>query len=172
MVSKNRSGVGIELAKTKFFDRDIFAATDKAKAKSLAKFGAYVRNDAKKSMKSVRGRVRTVRSGPRKGQKERHYKPAAAGTPPHSIEGFLKRFLFFVYEKEQSNVIIGPVILPNKSRKGKPVPGLHEHGGTQLVRFGKSKRTVTAKYPKRPYMRPAGERNLRKLGDLFRDSIR
>ena len=172
MVSRNRPSVGIELAKTKFFDRDIFAATNKAKAKALSKFGAYVRSDAKKSMKSVRGRVRTVRSGPRKGQKERYYKPAAAGSPPHAIEGLLKKFLFFVYEKDRDSVVIGPAALSNKSRRGDPVPGLHEHGGTQLVKSGRSKRTFIASYPKRPYMKPAGERNVRKLGDLFRDAIR
>lgn len=171
-MANSRSGVGIELAKTKFFDREIATATDRAKLKALSKFGSYVRSDAKKSMKSSRGRLKVIRSGPRKGKNTRVFKPSPAGTPPRSIEGTLKRFLFFVYEKEQSNVIIGPVLLPNKSHRGDPIPGLHEHGGMQLVRFGTARKMVVANYRPRPYMKPAGEKNLRKLGDLFRDAIK
>ena len=165
MVAKNNF-VGIAQAKMQFFDRQIFSAAERAEKRVLSRFGAYVRNDAKKSMRSSRGRIVTTRTG----RQRRVFKPSKPGKPPKSIEGLLRRFVYYAYDKYKGTVVAGPTILPNKSRHGVPIPGLHEHGGTQVVRFGKKQ--VVAKYPARPYMRPAGEKNTKKLGQLWKDAIK
>jgi len=158
--------------KTRFFrDLDkIQNATERAAKRSLSRFGAFVRTRARSSMR-------------------RRKKASAAGQPPSAHVGLIKQFLFFAYEPRDKNVVIGPALLGGKSRSGQTVPELQEYGGETQVQEaqlsgdlwvgqgrvkidGRPVRLRRAKYPERPYMRPAWEAELPKAPGMFKDSIR
>ena len=91
---------------------------DRATRKVLSKFGAFVRQTAKRSI-----RKRKSASPP--------------GSPPSSHIGLLKRFIWFGYEPNKRSVVIGPARLsirssvwmpceistPPPSRANEPRPG-------------------------------------------------
>jgi len=136
-------------AKRAFFDApQVLAATTAAERRVLSRFGAYVRQRARTSIRSRAG-------------------TSTPGMPPFSHTGLLKRFLFFAYDTSRRSVVIGPVRLDG--RTGEALP-LLEHGGTtQRPRPG---RVDPSTYTPRPFMRPAFQRELSKLPPLWRDSIR
>lgn len=75
-----------------FDDKAILRAVDKGTRKALSKWGAYVRSDARRSL--------------RKATKK---KPASRpGEPPRIHTGELKRFLFFAYDLGTKSVVVGP----------------------------------------------------------------
>jgi phage gpG-like protein len=128
-----------------FFDRaKIKQKVDARTRKVLSKFGAFVRQT---SRRSIRKRKRSSRPG----------------HPPSSHIGTLKRFIFFGYDEHHRSVIIGPVIAPGK--KGK-APATLEYGG----RVALPKKNV--KIEARPYMNPAFEKELPKVPGLWADSIK
>ena len=137
-----------------FFDRKaVKNAVDRGKRKVLSKFGAFVRQRAKTS---IRKRKRT----------------SAPGQPPSSHTGLLKKFIFFAYDRERDSVVIGPERLNQKT--GDAPPAL-EHGGRSRVTSGSRRgkrmvRTVTIR--QRPYMGPAFEKEKEGLPKLWKDSIR
>ena len=88
------------------------------------------------------------------------------GMPPSSHTGLLKRNIFFLYEPQQSGVVIGPTLLG----KGTDAPRLLEHGGSATRR--KRKRRVRVTYQPRPFMGPAFEQEKPKLPKMWRDSVR
>lgn len=72
------------------FDRDgLVARVAKASVEILRRMGAYVRTVARRKVKTSE-------------------RPSAAGTPPHSRTGALKRGILFGVEKRQQSVVIGP----------------------------------------------------------------
>jgi ribosomal 50S subunit-associated protein YjgA (DUF615 family) len=76
--------------KSSFFDRKIVIdAMDRAARNVLSKFGAFVRQRAKSSIR----------------QRKRASDP---GKPPSSHTGVLKDFIFFGYEADRQSVVIGP----------------------------------------------------------------
>lgn len=139
--------ISVDKAKGLFFDRaKVLSALDRAEARFMSRFGAFVRSDARRSM-------RKSKSG----------KPSKPGRPPKAHSGELKRFLFFVYDRRNHDVVIGPIRLP---RTRYAVPGIQEFGGVVTRKDGS-----TAVYPERPYMRPALKKNLSRVREL-RNSIR
>ena len=141
-------GVTIDQAKGMFFDRKaVTSAVDRAERRVLSRFGAFVRRGARSSIR-------------------RRKRVSEPGQPPSSHTGLLKRNIFFLYEPQRSNVIIGPVLLG----KGTDAPRLLEHGG--VVTRRKRKRRVRVKYKPRPFMGPAFEREKPKLPKMWRDSVR
>ena len=121
---------------------------DRATRKVLSKFGAFVRQTAKRSI-----RKRKAASPP--------------GSPPSSHTGLLRRFIWFGYEPGKRSVVIGPARLSDKGRG--EAPSLLEYGGsTTLKRQGKRRRT---RIRARPFMGPAFEKESTKLPALWRDSI-
>jgi hypothetical protein len=162
----------ISEAKGLFFDSPkVIAATDAAERKVLSRFGSFVR--------------RTARSSLRKRKK-----PSEPGQPPSSHAGLVKQFLFFVWDPATRKVVIGPAQL------NKPDPRvleLLEKGGMAARRFrvireekGKGKRKrqvvkvvtsktaqpVNVRYQPRPFMAPALEKELPKLPEMFKDSVK
>jgi len=128
-----------------FFDRrEIQRRVDAANRKRLSKFGAFVRQTARKSIRTRKGKS----------------KP---GNPPFSHTGVLKRFLFFGYDANRRSVVIGPVFVSGKSGKA---PRIIEHGGTVTLPTG------TANIQPRPFMQPAFEKELPRARDMWRDSVR
>ncbi len=141
-------GMRLQQAKGLFFDRlAVTNAADRAERKVLSKFGAFVRQTARTSI-----RKRKSISEP--------------GQPPSSHTGLLKRNIFFVFSSETQSVVIGPILLNQRT----DAPRLLEHGDT-VVRQRRAKR-VRMKYRPRPFMGPAFEREQQKLPDLWRNSIR
>jgi hypothetical protein len=94
--------------KTLFFDRArVGKAVDAATIKGLRQFGALTRTIARRSMK-------------------KRNKPSEPGTPPSVRKGTLKKLLFFVLDRKNKNVIVGPT--PFKGPIG-VVPPILEYGG-------------------------------------------
>ena len=142
--------IGMKLAQAKglFFDRQVVTnSADRAQRKVLSKFGAFVRQTARTSI-----RKRKSISEP--------------GQPPSSHTGLLKRNIFFVFSPETRSVVIGPILLNKQS----DAPRLLEHGDT-VVRKRRTKR-VRLKYRARPFMGPAFEREQQKLPALWRNSVK
>jgi hypothetical protein len=142
--------IGIKLsdAKRLFFDRAaVTSAADRGTRKVFSKFGAFVRQTAKTSI-----RKRKAVSEP--------------GQPPSSHTGLLKRNIFFVFSPETRSVVIGPILLNQRT----DAPRLLEHGDT-VVRKKRTKR-VRMKYRARPYMGPAFDREQQKLPALWRNSVK
>ena len=141
-------GMRINQVKGLFFDAPaVMNAVERAERQVLSRFGAFVRRGARSSI-----RKRKAISG--------------AGSPPSSHVGLLKRHIFFIYDRQKSSVVIGPILL----NKGTDAPELLEHGG-QVVRRRKNKR-VRMTYSPRPFMGPAFEREQPKLPAMWRDSVR
>lgn len=100
---------GFREFKAGFFDREkVQDAVEAGRRKALSKFGSFVRQRAKSSI-----RKRKAISAP--------------GMPPSSHEGSL-RLIFFAYDKETQSEVIGPV----KFKRGR-APDVLEHGGVSTV---------------------------------------
>ena len=138
--------VDFKLAKTMFFDRaKIKKKVDARTRKVLSKFGAFVRQTSRKSIRKRKG-------------------TSKPGRPPFSHTGVLKKFLFFGYDSDRRSVVIGPVIVPGKAGKA---PATLEHGGKVSLPFGNK-----AEIAPRPFMQPAFESELKNVPKLWADSIR
>jgi len=137
-----------------FFDRKaVKDAVDRGKRKVLSKFGAFVRQRAKTSIR----------------KRKRMSQP---GQPPSSHAGLLKKFIFFAYDKGRNSVVIGPERLNQKT--GDAPPAL-EYGGRSRVTGGgrRRKRVVrVVTIRPRPYMGPAFEKEKENLPKLWRDSVK
>ena len=141
-------GMKINQAKGLFFDRTaVTGAAERAERKILSRFGAFVRCGARSSIR-------------------RRKSVSQPGSPPTSHTGLLKRNIFFVYEPQRSNVVIGPILL----NKATDAPALLEHGGNVTRR--RRKKRVRRTYRPRPFMGPAFEREKPKLPQMWRDSVR
>jgi len=161
-------------AKKNFFDRALVqSAVDAAALRAMARFGAYVRTAARRSIR------------PRKAVSQ-------AGQPPTSRLGLLRDLILFGYDASSESTVVGPARL--NGRGDGSAPGLLERGGTRRARAGRAvyftndpgrdangkfvsdgKRRVvldgTLKYRPRPYMAPALERERPRFAGLFRDSL-
>lgn len=142
--------IGIQLSQAKdlFFDRQaVTNAADRAQRKVFAKFGAFVRQSAKTSI-----RKRKAVSQP--------------GQPPSSHTGLLKRNIFFVYSPETRSVVIGPILLNRQT----DAPRILEHGDAVVRR--RRHRRVRVTYAARPFMGPAFEREQSQFPELWQNSVR
>ena len=90
-----------------FTDPSVHLEIDKATARGLSRWGAYVRRSARQSIR------------PRKG-------PAPPGQPPHSHEGSLKGLLNFYFDRMTKTVVVGPEI---KAANATGAPNTLEFGG-------------------------------------------
>lgn len=143
--------MGLRMAKRGFFNTErVKRAVGAAERRVLSRYGAYVRSDARKSL-----RRRKSSSDP--------------GQPPrvHTKPGL--RFILFAYDFRKGSVVIGPVRLHGGTTYGQTtVPELMEFGGT--VKSWRDDEIVH--YEARPFMGPAHEKNLPELPAMWRDSIR
>jgi hypothetical protein len=142
-------GLRLKEAKAGFFDRQrVLSATSRAERKILSRFGAFVRQRSRTSIRS-----RQAISQP--------------GSPPSSHVGLLRQFILFAYDSTRRSVVIGPAAL---NQKGGEAPRLLEYGGTAVrVRWGQAR---LARYRPRPFMVPAFSAEVGRLPPLWRDSIR
>jgi hypothetical protein len=144
-------GIRLNTAKAKFFDpKKIKDPAERAGLSMLAKFGAYVRRRAKSSIRKRK-------------------KVSEPGMPPSSHLGQLKDFLFFFVEKEQKNVVVGPILL---GKGDGTAPRLLEHGGDVMRRRAKQKHDQRYHYSERPFMQPAFDAEIEKAPALLKDKVR
>ena len=129
------TGFGIRLD---FGDEPLLGAVKYANRKAMRSVGAYVRKIAVNSV-------------------HRSRKSSAAGAPPNTRRGLLKRSVLFGVETDGRSVVIGPA----KSFIGISMTA-HEFGGRFRGR----------NYPARPLMGPALEQSAPRLPKLWEDSIR
>lgn len=132
-----------------FFDRPaVMARVDAATRKVFSKFGAFVSQRAKTSIRKRKS-------------------IAPPGEPPSSHTGLLKRFIFFGYDPDRRSVVIGPARLTGKGRG--QAPSLLEHGGPGVVH--RRRKVVQVHVRPRPYMGPAFEKEKPGLPAMWRDSL-
>lgn len=136
--------------KSMFFDRvKVASAVDRATRKVLSKFGAFVRQTAKGSI-----RKRKCISRP--------------GQPPSSHVGTLKRLILFGYDPAKKSVVIGPVPLHSGTAEAPP---LLEYGGRTRGKDRKGKK-VAQTYRARPFMGPALKKEAPKLSAMWGNSVK
>ena len=147
-------GLKFKAMQSHFFDSTkVTSATGKAARRVLSRFGAFVRRTAKSSIRKRK-------------------KASSPGRPPTSRTGLLKKFIFFGYIPASDSVVVGPIKLNSKVGE---TPRVLELGGKTTVTSGgpKSKRMKrTVKIAARPYMTPAMNKELPKLPDMWKNSIR
>jgi len=146
-------GMKLNTAKSMFFDSPkVKNAVDKATRKVLSRFGAFVRRTAKLSIRKRK-------------------KASEPGKPPNSHTGLLKKFIFFGYDPAKRSVVIGPTRLNSTAAF---VPPILEHGGTtKIIKRRRGRRVVVpVQIAARPFMRPAFHKELPKLPDMWRDSVK
>lgn len=141
-------GLSFQAAKRGFFDRTaVQQKVDKATRKVLSRFGAFVRQRAKTS---IRKRKRISRPG----------------QPPHSHVGLLRKFILFAYDAGRKSVVIGPTL----TKDGSEAPRLLEHGGDTTLETREGPKR--AHYRPRPFMGPAFEAEKPQLPALWKNSVR
>lgn len=141
----------VKHAKGLFFDRELVQSkVDKAERKVLSRIGAFIRTAA-------RGLIRSRK------------KTSKPGSPPRSITGLLKKFIFFVWDPEARSAIIGPARLNAKS--GGVAPRTLEEGGRTEITAGKH-RGEQVDIDARPYMGPAYAKESPKLPAMWRNSVK
>jgi stalled ribosome alternative rescue factor ArfA len=135
-------------AKANFFDSTkVQRAVDAAERQTLRKFGSLVRLRARHSIRKRR-------------------KVSKPGNPPHSHVGLLRNGILFAYDERRKTVVIGAVLL----RPWSQVPALLEYGGYGK-RIKKNRPGKGAYWRARPYMRPAFEKELSRMPEMFRNSL-
>jgi hypothetical protein len=141
-------GMTFQAAKGSFFDREkVKRSVDAGTRKVLSKFGAFVRQRAKTSIRKRKG-------------------TSPPGQPPYSHVGLLRKFVLFAYDPQRRSVVIGPTL----TKEGSQAPRLLEHGGDAVIEDrGKARRV---RYRPRPFMQPAIEAEKPKLSAMWRDSVR
>lgn len=150
------AGVGL-FAKMQgvFFDADLVKNTvAKSKRKLLLRFGAYLRREARQSIRKRK-------------------KMSEPGQPPSSHLGWLKQHIYFSWDPSIESVVVGPIPLGRGT-----APKALEHGGRSLS-FKRHKvrgqwvtdiRVIPHIRP-RPFMRPALGRIIPKFAGLLKGLI-
>ncbi len=139
----------LDAFKAGFFDRKaIQSKVDAASRRVFSKFGAFVRQRARTSIRRKKG------------------KSAPAGSPPYSHTGLLRKFIFFAWDASRESVVIGPALLSGRP-SAPTIPEVLEHGGSE-----RAPRGGTTRYAARPFMVPAFEAEKPRLPQMWKDSVR
>jgi len=105
--------IGFEMTKYFFSAKAVKKAVDRTTRRVFAKFGAFVRQTAKQSIR-------------------KRNKPSQPGSPPSSHTGLLNKFIWFGYDPAKRSVVIGPAQLSQNNRG--EAPSLLEYGGMGMVK--------------------------------------
>ena len=90
-------GMTFQAAKGGFFNRDkVMRSVDAGTRKVLSKFGAFVRQRARTSIRKRKG-------------------TSPPGSPPYSHVGLLRKFILFAYDPQRKSVVIGPTLIRAES---------------------------------------------------------
>jgi len=139
-----------------FFDpQRVVRPAEAAHRKQLIQAGAFVRTAARSSIRSRR-------------------RVSAAGQPPSSHTGLLKRFIFFGSDPARQSVIVGPMALNSKGGSGPETLSALEHGGSSTYVEGirQRRRKKRIRVAARPFMGPALAQEAPKFPGLWKNSVR
>lgn len=158
-----------------FYDKGgaLRLAIDAAAAKGLSRWGAYVRTDARTSLR-YRDRPSEPGQPPSAHKTMQRAKTSKKGVTRVQGVSPLREFLFFAYDAPAKSVVVGPVLLSGKLGNA---PQTLEYGGQSTVRstvWENHKPVVSARtvnIPARPFMRPAAARTNKRLGEIFAGSV-
>lgn len=168
-----------------FFDRPaVTGAVDRAAVRVLSRFGAFVRQTARRSIRKPKQmklsdmspeqresfRIRKEIAA-RRGETppKRPAAPSRPGKPPRSQTGLLRKFIFFSFDRATSSVVVGPQDVPTAGPAD--VPRILEEGGMTKITTGPNegqRRRVAA----RPYMGPAFAAEQPKLSGMWKDAVK
>lgn len=159
----------LKAAKSNFFDRNkVKDAMTAAAHRVLSRFGAYVRQRAKTSL---RYRERSSLPGnPPSAHRTMLRRRTNKKTGTRTVQAVspLRELILFAYDSTRHSVVIGPALL----RAGSKVPSVLEYGGVGEVRDPITRRVRKATFAPRPYMRPAFDEELKLLPPNWRDIIK
>lgn len=145
-------GYTLKQFKGLFFDRALVEGKiDTATYKVMVKFGAYLRRSARRNF--------------RRGSAKQPQPPK-----PRSIQGDLKRFIWFGWEPTRRTLVAGPALLPRQRDKNNPPPKKVERGGNFMTRI--KGKLVRQTYREFPFMRDALKKEMPLLPMMWRDTIR
>lgn len=141
-------------SKLVFFDsKPVKRRMDKKTWKVLSTFGRFTRRRAQTSMRS--GGKSGIVSDP--------------GEPPRYHKKTLRRNIFYGFDMQSFAVVIGPIVVPTKSRAGSlALEALEEGGLTTIV--GTNKKRMTVRIEERPFMGPAFEAEQSNISELWRSA--
>lgn len=187
-----KSGGPRSLAQWKqfFFDREaVTTAVGKKQAGALARYSGYLRRVAQTSMRYRKG-ISPAGQPPSAHKSKRLAALKKKGRAKNN-GALLRELILFAYDAATKSSVVGP--LGFKTRGGRPVPELHEHGGsvaaggrTVVVKNkpGRDERgkfvsagerlerlTGTLHYPPRPTMRPAMMKTRERFPEAFRNLL-
>ena len=162
-------------AKVKFNSKDLLKVVKYHKKGWLYKAGAYLRNTAKNSIKTRRGKrsLEKFQFENEFGRKQNEllWTKSSVGQPPFDHLGWKKTFSFGVDEMAE---VVDVGALAGRSH----IPPLHEFGGIGVIKYtvydrkgGKHERQKTHTFDKRPTMRPAMEKSLNKISTFWKGVI-
>lgn len=158
----------LKAAKGGFFDREpVRRAVDAAALRILSRFGAYVRQRARTSIR-VRGGTSAPGSPPHghiSGTRTRSDRAGRTRVRPVSL---LREWILFSYDRERKSVIVGPAKLAGTV--GPRALEALEYGGTTIALTNGKKRSLTVRA--RPFMRPAFSEELSRLPEDWRNAVR
>lgn len=164
--------IGFRMGKVTLDAKKVVDAVERSKVRVFRKIGAFVRRTA-------RGLIR------------KSTKTSRPGEPPKGKTNKLKGAILF--DASGRSVVIGPALTPRATKQGEPVtstvPRVLEEGGsirvTEVLYRGRwvrprsgqkvaglPRRVRTVKVEARPYMGPALQKEMPKLPELWRDSVR
>lgn len=158
--------------KAGFFDSNaILKAMDRTTAKALSKYGAFVRQRAKTSIRKAPKRNAATGERLGRGRQKKGIvtvdATAPAGSPPYAHgKSKLKSLIFFAYDRDTQSVIIGPAAFPNPHGGG---PKFLEYGGSTTLR-GRRGKARPASFAGNPFMNPAAEAERPNLMTFFREN--
>lgn len=166
--------VKVDAFKRTFFDRKaVTDHTDKVTRKVFSRFGAFVRQRARTSIRQA-PRVNVATGRVVRGRRARGVETRAAisqpGKPPFSHTGLLRQFILFGYDKSRKSVVIGPAALNARvNEDGKRATQLLEYGGSTIVMGRRGPRRDY--YEPRPYMTPAFETEKQRLPEAWQYAL-
>ena len=181
-------------AKASFFDSNaILKLMDRTTAKALSKYGAFVRQRARTSIR-YRKKSAPAGSPPSAHRSMKRTKTNRKGETKTQQVSPLRDLLYFSYDREAKSVIIGPVLAdqskgPHRRPKSGTVPKTLEEGGPitvqEILRRGKwsridlftrrqiaglPSRMRTERIGKHPFMAPADAAERPKLMGFFKEN--
>ena len=146
----------------------VVKAVDRATRRVLSKFGGYVRQTSRRSIRKPRKKKISELTSVEKRQYrrtgERPTASAKRGKPPRSQTGRLKKTILFWYNPSEQSVTIGPARFPGRDRIG----ALEKGGATR----SRGKKPRNMQIQPHPFMGPALIKELPKLEPMWANSVR
>ncbi len=163
--------VTIRGVRASFFDSEkVLAAARKGTAKALAKCGAFVRREAKSSIRYAT-KSATPGQPPKahRGRMTRTSKKKDGSVVTRQVSP-LKELIYFAYDAANGSVVVGPADFKNRAKRSYRVPTILEQGGTVSTRTPRA--VKSSRYPGNPFMSPALRKVQGKFPAMFTDLLR